>query len=62
MLKLVQNNKLQAQSYKFFLLAENLCDFFRDRELEKRSIKNNIDTTNSDNLYLLRQVNQNLFS
>lgn len=41
---------------KKLFLAENLCDFFRDRELEKRSLKANIDITSADNLYLFKQV------
>jgi hypothetical protein len=37
-------------------LTEHLGEYFRERELEKRTFKPNIDLTSVDNLFLLRHV------
>ena len=40
----------------WLLKVDHLCEYFRDRELEKRLLKTSLDILNPENSYLLKIV------
>ena len=48
--------------FRFFhFLVEHLMEYFKDKELEKRQFKSNIDLNTKENSFLLKIVRSSLF-